>query len=110
MNSDDEKWFMFVELSKTLSVCTSLPLPIQSNYLALFFQFLYLSLDHCRDLACGWNEEPVHVKDCHLVTLTRSKLKQTELENLKLGQKSVTLNVIISGCLFLLVILTILDK
>ena len=88
MNSDDEKWFLFVELSKMLNVCTSLPLPIQSHHLALFFQFLYLSLDHCRDLAGGWNEEPVHVKDGHLVTLTRSKLKQTEFLKVKLGQES----------------------
>ena len=55
--------------------------PPRPNPPKLFFQFLYLSLYHGGDLARGRDEEPVHVKDSHLVTLTSSKLKQTELES-----------------------------
>ena len=51
------------------------------NLPELVFQFLNLGLDHGGDLACGRDEEPVHVKDSHLVTLTSSKLKQTKFES-----------------------------
>ena len=48
------------------------------NLLRLLFQLLYLPLDHGGNLARGGDEEPVHVKHSHLVTLTGAKLEQND--------------------------------
>ena len=77
----------------------------------LLFQFLYLSFDNDRHFPRCWNEESVHIKHSDFVPVTRSELQTIKLVlNIGEGVNSVTLNVMISGCRFLLVILTMLER